>query len=658
MINKLEISLKLMNRVAIPLLAAIQLQTGFAQTVPIETASSRYNQDIAKKYNLDRKADFSDAARGFIAKPTGKILGENQKVIWDFDSFNFLNTDAPETVNPSLWKQAQLNNNIGLFKVSDGIWQLRGFDLANMTLIEGKTGWIVVEALTSKETAQAALKFARQHLGDKPVSAIIFTHSHVDHFGGALGVLTPEQIASKSVPVIAPVGFMQEATSENLLAGPAMSRRAGYMYGQNLPRNAQGLVDNGLGKAVSFGTIGILEPTVLIDQPQQKMLVDGLEFIFYNVPHSEAPAELTFSIPSKKAYCGAEILSHTLHNLYTLRGAKVRDSLKWASYLDEALEHTKDSEVFFAQHHWPVWGNENIQKFIRVQRDSYKYIHDQTVRMMNAGLNGTEIAEKMQLPRNLDQELNAHGYYGTVKHNSKAVYQYYMGWFDANPANLDNLPPVEAAQRYIKLAGGEAQLLTSAQKAYDQADYRWAAELLKHALYNNPNSQTARILQAKTFSQLGYMSEASSWRNFYLTGAKELLEGQSKQGLSTVMLMDMLQYTPTERFLESMAASLNPERAADQNLIINLNFSDSHEIYQLTVANSILHYQKLNQLAPANTTLTLTKPFFLKMMTGQSGALDLMFSKETHIEGSRLDLKKFFSLFDKAQGNFPIVTRD
>ncbi|RKG34913.1 MBL fold metallo-hydrolase [Acinetobacter guerrae] len=643
----------------ISMIMSIISPLALAENFKVEKTTLNMQKQTSEKYDLTNTQELNNATRGFIAKPIGQIKDEQGNIVWDFESFNFVQGNAPDTVNPSLWRQAILNNQIGLFKVSDGIWQIRGFDLANITLIEGKTGWIVVDTLTSKETAEAAMKFARQHLGNKPVSAIIFTHSHIDHFGGALGVLSEEDVKKQHIPVIAPIGFMEEATSENLMVGPAMGRRANYMYGRSLPRNETGLVDNGLGKAVSTGHIGILEPNKLITQPVQPMTVDGVDFIFYNVPNSEAPAELTFYLPKQKAYGGAEILTHTLHNLYTLRGAKVRDTLKWVSYLDQSLEQAKDADVFFAQHHWPVWGNENIKQFITVQRDSYKYIHDQTVRMINAGLTGSEIAENLKLPPQLDQYLNVHGYYGTVKHNARAVYQYYMGWFDANPANLDNLPVQQAAQGYVELAGGQDKVIASAQKAYDQGNYRWAAELLKHVLYVNANNKQAKDLQTKVFTQLGYMSEASTWRNFYLTGAQELQTGTPKKGVTSLVLLDMLQHTPVERFLESMGASLNAERAQDVNLTMNLIFSDLNQVYEIKVNHAVMNFKEVKQpVANADVNLTLTKPFFLKMMTGQSGALDLMFSKDTQIQGNRLTLRKFFSLFDKANGTFPIVTRN
>ncbi len=611
----------------------------------------------AKATDLSDAPSFTDAKRGFMAAPKGQVKDDVGKLIWDFDAFAFVKGQPPATVNPSLWRQALLNNQVGLFKVTAGIWQLRGFDIANITLIEGKTGWIVVDTLTSRETATAAMAFARQHLGNKPVSAVVFTHSHVDHFGGALGVLSAEDAKARQVPVVAPVGFMEEATSENLMMGIAMGRRAGYMYGSLLPRSAAGLVDTGLGKAVAFGRVGLLAPTVVVDKPTQELVLDGVRFVFHNVPGSEAPAEFTFYLPDMKAFGGAELMSHTMHNLYTLRGAKVRDALKWASYLDDALTHTAEAEVVFNQHHWPVWGRERIRDFITKQRDTYKFIHDQTVRSMNAGLTGPEIAETLQLPKALQEHLNVHGYYGTLRHNVKAVYQFYLGWFDANPANLDAHPPVEAGKRYVDAMGGADKVLSAAQKAYDAGDFRWAAELLKHAVYADAKNSAARELLAKSFEQMGYVTEAATWRNFYLTGALELRQGPPTQGVTAEVLLDMLQHTPIERFLEAMSASLNAGRAGDTKLKINLNFSDLNQNYVLQLEHGVLHHKRADRAADANATLTLTKAFFLQMSTGQAGAKDLLLSSQTKIDGSTIDLGRFFSFIDKAPGTFPIVTR-
>lgn len=638
------------------LLCALPLYV-WAANEKVEKAVIASNVNYNNQYNLQENSEFQNAIRGVIAKPTGQIKDEQGNVIWDFAAFNFVKDQAPDSVNPSLWRQAKLNNSAGLFKVTDRVWQVRGFDLANMTIIQGKTGWIIVDTLTAKETAEAAIKFARRYLGDQKISAIIFTHSHVDHFGGALGVISAEEVKQRKIPIVAPEGFMEEATSENIMAGPAMMRRATYMYGSFLPRNIEGLVDNGLGKAVAVGQTGILEPNLLITKKEQKLNIDGLDFIFYNVPSSEAPAELTFSIPELKVYNGAEILSHTLHNLYTLRGAKVRDTLKWVEYLNQALEQTNNSEIFIAQHHWPVWGNQNIQDFIKTQRDTYKFIHDQTVRYMNAGLNGAEIAEKIKLPPELDQKLYVHGYYGTLKHNAKAVYQYYMGWFDGNPSNLDPLPPKEAAKKYIELAGGEVNMLANAQVAYDKAEYRWAAEVLKHLVSSDPNNAQAKQLLAKTYQQLGYSSEAASWRNFYLSGAQEA------QGFTPpnrmVSRLGLLIHTPTEKFLEAMATNLDVETLKNKNQCMNLVLTDTKESFALQIENSVMLFEKINNndLSVKCPTLTLTKVLYLKIITGEVNASKLLLSKESKITGNPLKIAQFFSSFKKPAPNFPLITR-
>lgn len=635
---------------------------------------TRLHEAERRGANLSDPAAFADARRGFIAAPAGQVRDVNGAVVWDFDAFTFVKGDAPATVNPSLWRQALLNNQTGLFKVSDGIWQLRGFDIANMTLIEGASGWIVVDALTSHETAAAALAFARRHLGDRPVSAIVYTHSHVDHFGGALALLSAADAKARAVPVVAPAGFMEEATSENLLLGVAMGRRSMYLYGSRLPRSPEGLVDNGLGKAVAYGRVGLLPPTRIIHEAREELTLDGVRFVFHNMPGAEAPAELSFYLPERRAFCGSEIMSHTLHNLYTLRGAKVRDALKWAQYLDRSIALAGDAEVVFNQHHWPVWGSARIREFIERQRDAYRYIHDQTVRLMNAGLTAGEIAETLTLPQALHAHLSVRGYYGTVRHNVRAVYQHYLGWFDAHPSNLDPLPPLEAARRYVQAIGGAGRTRETAQRAYEAGEFRWSAELLRHLVLAEPNDGEAKALLARSFEQLGYAAESASWRNVYLSGALELREGPPARGIPRDTLADMLAQVPIERFLEAMAASLNGPKAAGVALRIDLVFSDLGEHYRLRIENSILHHVRLPAAAAAATAadtapatagadtvadarLTLTKPFFIRMMTGSAGATDLLLSSEVGISGSRIDLARFFRLLDAAPGNFPIVTR-
>lgn len=620
-------------------------------------ATRAHQATVARAYDLRDGDAMADARRGFIAAPSGQIKAADGRVVWDFGSFGFVTGEAPDTVNPSLWRQARLNNQAGLFKVSEGIWQLRGFDLANLTLIEGRTGWIVVDPLTVRETAAAAMAFARQHLGDRPVKAMIFTHSHVDHFGGALGVLSAEQVRARGIPVVAPAGFMEEATSENLMAGTAMGRRAGYMYGAGLPRRATGLVDNGLGKATAQGRIGILAPTVLIEQPRQELVLDGVRFVFHNVPGAEAPAELVFALPERKAFAGAEIVSQTLHNLYTLRGAKVRDALQWAARIDMMIEQLGDAEVLFNQHHWPVWGRARIVDFLKAQRDTYRYIHDQTVRGMNRGLTAGEIAETLRLPRSLDAQLAVHGYYGTVKHNVRAVYQHYLGWFDAHPANLDPLPPAEAARRYVALAGGAPAAVAQAQRAFDQGDYRWSAELLRHVVLADASNRAARELQARAFEQLGYQAESTAWRNFYLVGARELREGPPPARPAGGAMADMLPHVPTERLLDTMAAYLDGPAADGLAIGVNLSLTDTGERWGVWLENAVLHHRRGSTPIPAQVSLALPRPAFLRLLSGAVPPAEVLQGPGVRVEGDAQALYRLLGLLERGGGNFPIVTR-
>ena len=644
--------------IALITLAGCSKNSGVGGTASDATPTTlAANAQFAKDLKLDDPQDFEDAKRGFIAKPTGKLLAADGSVLYDYDAYQFIKGQSPDTVNPSLWRHARLNAEIGLFKVTDGIYQLRGFDVANITLIEGKTGWIVVDALTSRESAAAAMAFARQHLGNKPVTALVFSHSHIDHFGGALGVLTPQEVSERKVPVIAPAGFMEEATSENVMVGTAMGRRSIYQFGRDLERSAKGNVDTGLGKNVVYGTFGILPPTQLITKPTEELTLDGVHFVFHNVPGAEAPAELTFFIPEKKAYGGAENLAQTMHNLLPVRGAKVRDALRWSEYMDQALEQTAGTEVYFGQHNWPIWGNAHIQDFIKAHRDVYKYTHDQTVRLINAGYTRNEIADKIKLPKSLEDHFGARGYYGDLRHNVRAVYQFYLGAYDGNPATLNPLPPQESAKHYLELLGGADKAVAAAQTAYDKGEYRWAAELLNHAVFGDPSSKAAKELLAKTYDQMGYMSEAATWRNSYLTAAAELRNGPPAKGVSRAGFVEMLMQTPVERFLEAMAAGLDGPAADGKNLKVNLVLSDIKESYVLWIENAVLHYKKAAPATDANATLTLTKSIFIKMMAGTAGVKDTLLSDDLKVDGSKIDLARFFGLIDKAPGTFAIVTK-
>ncbi|WP_433899616.1 alkyl/aryl-sulfatase [Pseudomonas sp. PSE1(2024)] len=620
-------------------------------------ATAAVIQASIKGLDLSDNRDMEDAQRGFIARPTGKILGADGNVLIDFDAYRFVEGQAPATVNPSLWRHAMLNAQIGLFKVRDGIYQLRGFDIANMTLIDGQTGWIVVDPLTSRESAAAALAFAREHLGNKPVTAIIFTHDHADHFGGVLGITSSSEVAQRNIPIVAPAGFMEEATSENILAGPAMARRSMYQFGKNLTPGATGIVDTGLGKNVAYGSMGILPPTQIIDQPIQPLELDGVSFVFHNMPGAEAPAELTFSIPALKAYGGAELLAQTMHNLLPIRGAKVRDALRWSDYTQIALDELGDTEVYFGQHNWPIWGNERIREFITKHRDVYKYLHDQTVRLMNAGYTPNEIADKIQLPDSLASYFGTRGYYGDLRHNVKAIYQMYLGAYDGNPAHLNPLVPKESAKRYVELMGGNAKVVEAARVAYDKGEYRWVAELLDQAVLAKPDDTAAKELLARAYEQMGYQAESATWRNSYLTAAMELRNGPPAKGVKRSDLIELMKQTPTERFLEAMAASLDGPAADGKNWTFNLVLTDTNESFVLWIENAVLHYRKGPSAANANATLTVTKDLFVQLLGGTAGLKETLTSDDLKVDGSKVDLVRFLGLLEKAPGNFAIVAR-
>ncbi|WP_341304838.1 alkyl sulfatase dimerization domain-containing protein [Pseudomonas sp. TMP25] len=613
--------------------------------------------ETAKSLPADDGLDLQEAERGLIAREDSlSIAGANGRVLFDQDAYRFIQGAAPGSVNPSLWRQAQLNNHHGLYKVTEGVYQLRGYDLAVMSLIDSKNGWIVVDPLTTVETASRAMAFARKTLGDKPVVAVIFTHSHVDHFGGALAVASAADVASGKVRVYAPQGFMEEATSENVLAGPAMGRRAIYMYGRDLPRSERGKVDNGLGKEPAMGTVGILQPTDLIDSTPQAVAIDGVDFIFQYTPGAEAPAEMTFYLPAHKAFGGAEILSRTLHNLYTLRGAKVRDARLWAGYIDASRQDNTQAEVMFFSHHWPVWGQERIDALMREQRDTFSYIHDQTLRLANQGYGPREIAEQLTLPKSLQTHYWNRGYYGTLKHNVKGVYQMYFGWYDANPANLDPLPRLEGAKQYVEYMGGSAAILEKAQVSFDKGEYRWLAEVLNQLVSAEPENTQAKALLARSYDQLGYRAESSAWRNAYLTAAFELRHGAPEFGVDVAAAGDLLEQTSGAQFMQMFQVALNGPKAEGVDLRLNITFSDLQENYVLSIENAVLQAHQAPVDSAASATLTLTRALLVKIITQQAGIKELLTSEDMQVDGSMLDLARFFSLLDKPDQVFPIVT--
>ena len=624
--------------------------------VEATASTAQANAAVAAALPAADTVDFDAVQRGFIGKDDPLIVtAADGRVIWDPSTYAFVEGDAPATVNPSLWRQAKLNGSYGLFKVTDGIYQVRGYDLSNMSVIETPNGRILVDPLTSRETAAAARALVERLLGVRPIIAVVFTHSHVDHFGGIRAVVDPEDIRSGKVRVVAPAGFLTEALSENVLAGAVMGRRAQYMYGSNLPRSVRGHVDTGLGKGPAIGDVSIVAPTDVVDHTGQQLDVDGIHFVFQYVPESEAPAELAFFLPRQRAFCGAEIVSHTMHNLYTLRGAKVRDAQKWSGYIDEAIDlFGADTDVVFISHHWPVWGNAQVIDYLKKQRDTYQFIHDQTLHLASFGMTPREIADAIKMPSSLDSAFFDRGYYGTLKHNAKAVYQFYFGWFDGNPANLDPLPPAELGKRYVDAIGGPTKVLAVAQSAYDAGDYRWAATLLDNLVFAQPGDAGARDLLARVYDQLGYRAEAGPWRDFYLTGAQELRHGVAEAVRGGVG--GLLASVPIESVFASMATQIDGVAADGKHITVNVTFTDLQRSFVLELDNAVLHHKEMRPVAGADASVRLTKEFWLKFLSKQASVKDLVFSDAVNIDGNRFALVSLLSLLRPPTQGFPIVT--
>jgi len=550
------------------------------------TATREAHAAVARSLPADDGRDFELARRGFLGTtPDAEVAGA-----WSQAPFAFLDGERPDTVNPSLWRQARLNAVHGLFEVTPGVYQVRGFDISNITFIEGREGWIVIDPLTSAQPAAAALDLVRRLRGDRPVTAVIYTHSHVDHYGGVMGVLSPEDIA-RGVPIVAPEGFLQAAVAENVLAGNVMSRRATYMYGGLLPKDPRGHVDSGLGKGVSTGRVALVAPNLSITHTGQTVTLDGVEVVFQVTPDTEAPAEMNFHFPKFGALCMAENCTCHLHNLYTPRGAQVRDAKAWSFYIDEALALFGQSDVMFASHHWPRWGEAPIRAFLAKQRDLYKYIHDQTLRHANHGLNGAEIAEVLRLPPTLEAEWHTRSYYGTLSHNAKAVYQKYLGWFDGNPANLNRHPPEAAGRRYVEAMGGAGPVLAEGRRAFEAGDYRWTAEIVGHLVFADPAHGEARELQAAALEQMGYQAESGPWRDFYLTGAQELRAPRAKSDTPRQASAGQLRTLPADNLLDALSVRLNGPAAGDGEFGLTIAFSDTGERFAVRVENAVLHHR-------------------------------------------------------------------
>lgn len=616
------------------------------------------NQRVLSTLPFEEREDFEASQRGFIASlPAATIQGSDGQPIWDLAPYHFLNSQhVPATVNPSLWRQGQLNMSNGLFQVTERIYQVRGFDLSNMTIIQGDSGLILIDPLLSAETAHAALELYYQHFPRKPVVAVIYSHSHADHFGGVKGVVSEEDVRRGKIPILAPEGFLEHAVSENIYAGNAMGRRSTYMYGPVLPRSATGQIDAGLGKSISTGTMTLIAPTEIIRTTGEKRTIDGVEIHFQMAPGTEAPAEMLMYFPQMRALCAAEDMTHNLHNLYTLRGAQVRDAVAWWKTINEASERFGEiSEVIFAQHHWPMWGKENIQCFLSKQRDLYKYLHDQTLRLLNQGATMLEAAEMIELPESLASKWYNRGYYGSVNHNSKAIYQQYLGFYSSHPSDLHPLPPEEAARKYVEFMGGSAAVLKKAQTSFEQGEYRWVAQVMKHVVFAEPQNEQARYLLADALEQLGYQAENGTWRNEYLMGAFELRNGIPNLP-PTVNSPDLLKAMTLPMYFDYLGVRLNGPKAHGKRLLLNWNFTDTGEQYVLRLENSALTYTPDKQASEADATLQLTRETLDQITMGKMTFEQASQNGALQIKGNTAAVKELLGLFETFQQAFPIVT--
>ncbi|MEO1039928.1 MAG: alkyl sulfatase dimerization domain-containing protein [Pseudomonadota bacterium] len=622
-------------------------------------ATARLNAAAGAALRLDEEKDFRDALRGRIAhEPDLEIRAADGSLIWRPADYAFLDGLETASVNPSLLRQARLNSIHGLFEVTEGVWQVRGYDLANMSVIEGETGWIIVDPLTTTETASAALSLVNATLGERPVSAIIFTHSHIDHFGGVGGVAPAEVLQGGEIPVIAPAGFSRAVADENVLGGQVMGRRAGYMYGMFLPRTPRGHVDAGLGKSPAVGTYTTARPTLEITETGQRLMLDGVEFVFQFAPDTEAPAVLTFHLPAHRVWNSADNVVRTMHNLYTLRGAKVRDAIAWSDSIEEARRlFAPDTDILFMGHGWPVFGQSEVDAYLRRQSDVYRFIHDQTLRLANQGLTPDEIAETIALPDVLARDFSVRGYYGTLRHNARAVYQRYFGWFDAVPARLDPLPRSEAAALYVQAMGGADAVLERSEAAFETGEHRWGAELAQHLVFAAPLNTDARELLARHYEQLGYRAESAPWRDIYLTGAMEARNGPNGIDIEA-RGAGLLSAIPLDLFFAAMATRIDGLAAAERDVILNFTFTEpgaEAETWVVELSNGVLRYAQGEPAENAAASVDVTRQFWLRLMSRDAGVVDMVTSRDFAVEGDRAALLGFFALLEEGDPAFAIV---
>jgi len=624
---------------------------------PATEATRRRIESAAERLPLHDTQDFDDASRGFVARTDQRqIRASDGRVVWDLDAYAFLDGPVPDTANPSLWRQGQLLIKDGLFEVVPGIYQVRGFDLSVMTVVEGDTGVIVIDPLTCRETAATAFALYQQHRGERSVRAMIYTHSHIDHFGGVKGIISQDDVDAGRVPVLAPEGFVGHAIAENVFAGTAMARRAAYMYAAAVEKGPAGQIGAGLGQTLPTGETTLIPPTVEITTTGQEHTLDGVRIVFQVTPGTEAPAEMNFYFPDHHALCAAENTSHTLHNILTLRGAVVRDAHAWAHYLTETIDlWGAELEVVFASHHWPTWGREQGVEFLAMQRDMYLYLHDQTLRLMNQGYVGAEIAEMLEMPPALEAAWHTHGYYGSVSHNVKAVYQRYLGWYDGNPANLWPHPPVEAAGRYVEAMGGADAAVNLARRAFADGDYRWTAEVCKHILFADDTNAEARALLADTLEQLGYGAENGTWRSAFLAGAKELRDGNFGSP-STAASADLIGALTVPQVFDSIAIRIDGPKAWDLQLQISWVITDTGTTHLTELRNGTLNHRTLATPVPGTTTFTLTRPVLIGLITGSIDLVEALGDGTVTVDGDPAILASLVGVVAPVDPDFAVVT--
>ncbi|MBX3500169.1 MAG: MBL fold metallo-hydrolase [Alphaproteobacteria bacterium] len=623
-----------------------------------EPATAAANRAMLDVLPFEDREDYVEAARGLIAAlPEGVVRTPAGSVMWNLGAYGFLNgREAPPTVNPSLWRNAQLNMNNGLFKVVDRVFQIRGVDLANMTIVEGDTGLILIDPLGTAEVSRCGLDLYFQHRPQRPVHAVIYTHSHVDHYGGAKGVATEEDARAGRVKVIAPDGFMEAVGGENVLAGVAMTRRAMFQFGPLLLPGERGQVDAGLGKNIARGQVTLIPPNDLIVQKTERRTIDGVEIEFQLAPGSEAPAEMHMFFPQFAVLNMAENATPLLHNFIPLRGAVARDTRLWSRYIAEAMRMYGDrTEALIAQHHWPTWGRAKVMRFLARQRDLYKHIHDQALRMANLGLRPAEIAETLQLPRELQRDWTVRGYYGTVSHNAKAVFQRYLSWYDGNPSNLNPLPPVPGARKLVEYMGGADAVIARARADFAKGEFRWVAQVMNQVVFADPANRAARELCADALEQLGYQAESATWRNAYLFGARELRMGPLQLNPRSILSPDLIRAITTETFFDFMGVRLNADRAAGHRFVIDWRFSDTGQSLVLNLENSTLTHMP-GPAADATLVVTTTRPVLDSLMVRQSTVTQCLENGGLKVQGDAGMLDELFSMLDDFPLMFDILT--